>query len=376
LERICVVHLILTSFLGGPERQILEQARHLDPAIFRTALCAFTGRKPDAPFLAQGRRLGLPTIALPTSGPWDMSTLRRTTRALQRLGADVLVTSGSKANFIGHLAARRVRIPHIIISRGWMSKSLANRLYELADRIMVRFADRVVAPCRAKRRELLRLGVPAGRVVTIYNAARAISPSPLSRAEACAALGVEPDSRVVATMGRLSPEKGQRFFVQAAQQVARDFDDARFVLIGDGPERRRLEQQVRRLGLAERVRFTGHLASVDRLTPHFDLYVHPSLTETIANAIFEAMACARPVVATDVGGTAEVIRNGETGLLVAPGDASGLARAISAMLRDPEAATMGLRGQALVKTQFSFQRLAEGYGALYQEVVRRREQGR
>lgn len=370
MDQICVVHLILTSFLGGPERQILAQAQHLDPRLFRTALCAFTGRAADTPFLAEGRRLGLRTVALPTTWAWDLSTIRRTAGALRRLGARILVTSGCKPNFVGHLAARLVRIPHVIISRGWLGGSPSRHLYELADRCLLRFADRVVVTCETKRRELSALGVPRRRLVTVYNAAREIPPSPLSRAEACAALGVEPTDRVVATVGRLSPEKGHRFFVEAAAVLAKQYPDARFVVIGDGSRRARLEEQVRRLNLAGCVRFAGHLKSVDHLMPHFDVYVHPSLTETIANAVFEALACGRPVVATDVGSTAEVVRTGDTGILVPRRDANAIARAIATMLADPRAAAaMGERGRALVKTQYTFERLAEGYAALYLELA-------
>jgi glycosyltransferase involved in cell wall biosynthesis len=146
-----------------------------------------------------------------------------------------------------------------------------------------------------------------------------------------------------------------------------------FLFAGDGPERPRLEATARALGIADRVRFLGHRTDVPELLALCDLFVLPSLYEGLPLSVLEAMAAARPVVASAVGGTDEAVVHGETGLLVTPASAASLCEAISSLLADRERAVrMGRAGQARATREFSVDRMVSGVVAVYEELLQRR----
>jgi glycosyltransferase involved in cell wall biosynthesis len=172
---------------------------------------------------------------------------------------------------------------------------------------------------------------------------------------------------IVFTPARLHTQKGHRYLLAAARQVP----DALFLLAGDGPERDDLQRMAAELGVADRVRFLGHRPDVTKLLLHCDLFVLPSLFEGLPLSVLEAMAAGKPVIATDVGGTDEVVTHGVSGLLVRPADPDALANAINAVLGDPaKAARLGAAGQARVRQLFRAETMVQGVQEVYREVLR------
>jgi glycosyltransferase involved in cell wall biosynthesis len=182
----------------------------------------------------------------------------------------------------------------------------------------------------------------------------------------------DPPSRIVGAAGRLSVEKGFAVLVDAAGRVLREDPAAGIVLFGDGPLREALSEQIRKAGLARRFVFAGFRSDLDRYIPWLDVMVLPSFTEGLPNVVLEACAAGVPVVATAVGGTPEVIEDGENGYLTPPGDAKTLAGSLLAILdSDDLGRGMGASGRRRAREEFTFETQAIQYLRLFGELTGR-----
>jgi L-malate glycosyltransferase len=184
-------------------------------------------------------------------------------------------------------------------------------------------------------------------------------------------LGLPPRAPLVVAVSRLNPMKGIGDYLKAIAILAGRFDEARFVIVGDGASRRDLEDQARRLGLAERVVFTGTRLDVAAILSQATISVAPSLSEGLSNVVLESMAAGVPVVATRVGGTPEILEDGVTGLLVPPCDAPALAGAIGRLLEDETLARrLGEAARERAVTQFSMHHMVRQTEGLYRALLR------
>jgi glycosyltransferase involved in cell wall biosynthesis len=172
-------------------------------------------------------------------------------------------------------------------------------------------------------------------------------------------------------VARMRPVKGHTFFLEAAARVSREIQDARFILVGDGPLRHEIEDRIARLGISDRVHLLGERSDASQLVASFDLAVLASLHEGLPNAVMEAMAAGVPVVATAVGGTRELIVDGETGYLVPPADVLALGERISFALQNEEiSSAIAERGREFVTDRFAVERMVESVESLYDELLR------
>ena len=235
-----------------------------------------------------------------------------------------------------------------------------------------RMAHRVLVNATAVR-DRLRAGGHARRGMTVIRNGVDIDrfvPRPPDAALR-ANLGLPADAPLVVVVSRLNPMKGIDDFVQAVGLLAGRFTAARFVIVGDGGSRRELEDQARRLGLADRMVFAGTRLDVAAILSQAAVSVVPSLSEGLSNVILESMACGVPVVATCVGGTPEMLEDEVTGLLVPPCHAPALAGAIGRLLGDPAMARrMGDAGRARVVARFSMRYMVRQTESLYRALLR------
>jgi glycosyltransferase involved in cell wall biosynthesis len=367
-----VVHLTASPFFGGPERQMLGLADHL-PSRFASTFLSFPERGRCAPFLAEARRRGHAALPLAFDTPKIRDAVRELTYLLRSRAADVLVTHSYKPNVLGRVAARRVGIPHVVVSRGWTGESIKIRMYEAMDRYQLRFADRVVAVSEAQAQKVLRCGVNPSKLEVIRNSARpeAFTTSASGAADRLRANfpQVARVSQVVLAAGRLSPEKGFHVLVDAARDVLRSNPNVGFVLFGEGKERRRLERAVAGHGVSDRFVLPGFASDLDTLLPGADLVVVPSFTEGLPNVALEAAAAGVPVVATAVGGNPEVVVDGSTGRLLPAGDPAALAAEIIAIVSDAGTRTRyGAAAREMMTTEFSFASQARRYVDLFESL--------
>jgi len=330
--------------------------------VFRNSHCPHTE-------VAEAARLeGLKVEIIPCDGKIDRRAVDVIRHCLQIHSIDLVHTHGYKANFYGYLAARGKGVPAVATYHlDWPDRGLALRLYHLFDRLVVRRFGKIAAVSEAVARSLRRSGVPSAKIVTIDNGID-LSPFAQARPILQEEISERPDA-LIGLVGRLTPQKGCEYFLRAAQRVLIDFPRTLFVLVGEGPDRRKLEELVRDLSIAERVIFAGHREDMPGVYASLDILVLPSINEGLPMTLIEAMAAARPVIATPVGAIPKLIIPEQTGLLVNPRDPVGLAAALGRLISNPDLRhRLGRDGQAWVMRRFSAEAMAQQYAEIYQEV--------
>ena len=367
-----IVHLTASTFFGGPERQMLGLADQLSNRASTFVSYAEGGRCGE--FLTEARKRGHSAVELACDTPNVRESLRELADLLRNRAADVLVTHTFKPNILGRIAARRVGIPIICVSRGWTWENLKVRAYEAMDRVNLRFVDHVVAVSAGQGERVRKAGVPGSRISVIRNAARldAFSSVRASGKEVFSDFfpADKPLSPVVLAAGRLSPEKGFDVLLEAVPAVLQQTPTARFILFGEGKERAKLEARAAELGLRGKFLMPGLTAELDRYLAVADVVVLPSYTEGLPNVALEASAAGIPVVATAVGGTPEVVLHEETGLLVPSGQPQKLAEALIRLLQSEELRrTMGDAGQRRMQAHFTFEAQARQYETLFEKIT-------
>jgi glycosyltransferase involved in cell wall biosynthesis len=278
-----------------------------------------------------------------------------------------------KTDLLALLLARRTGIVPLATAHGWTGHSGRERyLYYPADKWLLARYPRVVAVSTDIRNALVRYGARPDRVTVILNSIDpdAFRRDPARRAPVRRELGLADDAIVVGAVGRAEPQKRFDLLLDAmAPLVARD-PRVRVVIAGDGSRLPALTAHAATLGIAGQCVFTGHRPDVADLHNAFDLFVQSSEYEGTPNAVLEAMAMTSPLVATDVGGTAELAADGEHGLIVPPHDVPALTAAVDRVLHDPEAAQARARAaRRRVETDLSFATRTRKLEDIYVELA-------
>ncbi|MEW6183405.1 MAG: glycosyltransferase [Bacillota bacterium] len=374
MNRFKVVHVIRPA-AGGMKRHLLNLLEHTDRDLFEPVVaCPYEEKLFEA--AESGARVF--TVSLPgeIKTARDTAAVLRIAGVLRKEKAVILHAHGSKAGLVGRLAARLARTPVVfftahnsIFYEQW--PEYKRKAFAIAENMLARGTFKIIAVSNALRQELLdREGLQPDRVVTVYNG---IDPAAFRVAEERAALrlrlNLPADAAVVGTVARLAPQKGVRLLIQAAALIPpekRPF----FLIVGDGPLRRELEEAAGDFGVADRFIFTGARTDIPRVLGALDLLALPSVTEGLPLILLEAMAASLPVVATAVGGVPEVVVDGKTGVMVRSADPAGLAWGITQILEEPDLARrMGAAGEKRVSELFTVEKMAGRVMNLYREAL-------
>lgn len=365
-----VMHLRASNFVGGPERQILEHLRQSESDTMHFSLCCFQESGCATELETIAGDYGLDCTCVTAAQPFDLGTIRQLARIIRERQVNLLVTHGYKPNLLGRIASWIERIPTVAVSRGWTYESRRVRFYEFLDRIFLRLADAVVAVSEGQRQKILACGVKPDKVRVIHNAIDlATYPGPAEKSVRTE-LGIPKDGILVATAGRLSPEKNHLGLVDAATRVLAKIPNLYFVVFGEGFLRSELEKAVVDAGIGHRFFLPGFRSDVRSILHEIDIFVLPSHTEGLPNVVLEAFACRKPVVATNVGGTPEVVRQGENGFLVPAGAMDRFAEAIFELASDLELRrNMGDSGYEHVLTAFGYEEQTNAYIDVYSKLL-------
>ena len=296
----------------------------------------------------------------------DFAAGRELRHLIRELRPRVLHLHSSKAGGVGRLAALGMAGLPVVYSPH-ASAAHIGRVYAELERLLGRLrTDRVVAVSPSEAKELSRF-----RFVTPHKLVAVscgIEPDEVLRAAAEASSLAMTEGPLVVAVGRLSEQKNPLLLVRAAGSIVRDVPNARFVWIGDGELRGEVERAIEEAGLRERWTITGWLTNPYALLSRATVFVLPSRYESFGYVTLEAMVLGRPVVATDVAGSRDLVVPGETGRLVPEGDARALASAVAELLRNPsEAARLGAAG-TIRSALFSRERMARGMLEVYQQL--------
>jgi glycosyltransferase involved in cell wall biosynthesis len=374
-----VLHLINSFEIGGTERQAVELLKRLDPKRFDVRLGAL---RKEGPFYEEVRSRFAEVPEFPLTSFYNLNALRqllRLRRLMKRERIEILHAHDFYSGLIGSVAARLAGVRVIACQRHL--KLSDRRVHRWGQRVIQRLAHRILVNSEAIRDYIITRDRAAARKIVVVK--NGISPRAgatehgvgeevrrQAHDELCRELGIDLGAMLVGVTARLQPVKGHRYLIEAAAQVVRINPGAHFVLVGDGPLRGEIENQIAQLGITENVHLLGDRKDAPRLAAAFDLVVLASLHEGLPNAVMEAMAAGVPVVATAVGGTKELIADGETGFLVPAGDASALASRIAFALSN-RAKSIEMAGGAyeFVMDRFGVNRMVESVESLYDEVI-------
>ena len=366
-----VAHLMASPFFGGPERQVLGLAQSL-PAAVQSIFVSFPESGLCQPFLQELHRHGMIAEALEQNSPRLWRSIQELRRTLHKYRVDLLCCHGYKADLLGLPVARQLGLPIVSVSRGWTAATWKVRLYEIVDRFSLWMMDRVVCVSEGQARKVRRVGIPAQQVRVIRNAIctdRFAEPDEPGRAF-LQSFFPRPRKYLIGSAGRFSPEKGFCHLVTAAAEVIRHEPEAGFLLFGTGPLVHSLVEQIAQTGLREHFVLADFRADLDRWLSNFDVFALPSHTEGLPNVVLEAFAARVPVVATAVGGTPEVIEEGQNGFLVPAGQPGLLAERLRHLLQDDRLRqTMGMSGYYRVRDHFTFETQAQQYVQLFHELL-------
>jgi glycosyltransferase involved in cell wall biosynthesis len=348
--RTRVAYVIGELGTGGAEYQLVELLRGLDRAAYDPHVIVLS----EGGFWAsEVRGLGIPLTELASRGQFDLVRVVALRSALRALAPSILHTVLWSANCYGRLAAVGLGIPWVVTAE---RNAIARPRWEVVvERLLDAVTDVYVVNADAVADELVRHGLRREKMRIVHNGVR-LEQFPafqLDRRAARGALGLPPERRVVAQIGRLAPQKDYPTFLRAAALVAARVPDVDFLVVGEGPERAALEQLARSLGLHERVRWLGLRHDVPAILSAAEVMVLTSRFEGLPNVVIEAMAAGAAVVASDVGGCRELVPSSEYGVLVAPGRVDDVAAAVGALLED-EGARQAVASAARTRVEAEF----------------------
>ncbi len=357
--------LIPTLVQSGAEKQLVLLATGLPKSEFDLRVTCLTA---GGPYEEQLANAGVPVSIIGKRFQFDPLALFRLRRQLRERAPHILHTWLFAANSYGRMAVSRRQSTRVIVSErcvdSWKGWQLA------VDRRLVSRTDVLVGNSQAVVDFYRPLGYPESRLRVIPNGVEIPSSPNHSRAEFLQTLGLPDNARLVFVVGRLAVQKRVADLVWSMQLLRQADDRAYLIIVGDGPLRSSLEQYAREVEVASHVRFLGHRPDAASLLHHADLVWQGSEFEGMSNSLMEAMACARPIVATAIPPNQELIQHGVEGFLVNVGDSAGFAQYSLKLINEPELADrLGNTAREHIRTALSVDQMVERYAALYREVL-------
>lgn len=366
-----VLQVIGSMHYGGAEKVVLHLVRQSDRGSISTAVCCtnFLGGIGE-----QLRSQGVPVlVTAPKSHTLRYLGPLKLLRVLRTLCPDIVHTHGLQAiSTVGPLAQVGL-VPPWVHTFHYGNYPYSNERWMWMERVFSRRVDRLIAVANSQRDAIVRfLGIDVERINVVPNGvAMGTEPSdPSTVAMLKQEFGIARHKKVVGTVAVMTEQKGIGFLLDAAARIARADAAVHFLLVGGGPKEQEFRKHAESLGLTDVVTFAGWREDIGQLLQLMDIYVMSSLWEAMPLALLEAMAAGRPIVATDVADNAIVLRDGESGLIVPPGDPESLAEAVSQLLGNAALATrMGSNAELRLRDKYSVDRMVCSYGNIYHELA-------
>jgi glycosyltransferase involved in cell wall biosynthesis len=381
-----VLRVIARLNVGGPALHVTYLSRGLAERGYETTLVAGDVARGEASMAWVAEQAAVDVVRLPglsrELSPFrDLVATVRLARLIRRLRPHVVHTHTAKAGAVGRAAAllagrRNARVVvhtfHGHVLRGYFG-ALGSGVFLLIERFLARTSDVLVAVSPEVRDELVRIGVAPAAKFAVIRLGIELEPRVAAdedRAEIRRRLGIGPDRFVVGWLGRMTAVKRTADLVDALVALRGRKVDACLLLVGDGADRTALELRAKELGVARHCYFLGYQDDVGPWYAAIDAFALTSANEGTPVVVIEAMAAGRPVVATDVGGVSDVVRDGEDGFLVAPGDTGRMAERLARLAHDPGLRErLGAAARLRVLGRYGVDRLVGDVDELYRSLL-------
>jgi glycosyltransferase involved in cell wall biosynthesis len=390
-DPIRILRVIARLNVGGPALHVSHLSRELDQRGYETTLVAGRVGQGEGSMEYFAEELGVQPLYVSElqreiSAAPDAFAVHRLVQLIRQFRPDILHTHTAKAGAVGRAAAMlagSARPPVVVhtfhghVLRGYFTPNRA-RVFQQIERILAHYSDALIAVSPQVRDDLVGLGVaPAGKIAVIrlgLDLERRVATDPAARAVVRGKLAVPEESFLIGWLGRMTEIKRANDLLTAFARLRKRGVDAHLALVGDGPLRGALEEFAAELGVSDRTRFVGFRESVGEFYSAFDAVALTSANEGTPVTVIEALASGLPVVATDVGGVADVVRDGRSGFLVAARDVGAIAERLEELAQDPELRTrMGQEGCRYVVPRYSVPRLVEDVDRLYRTLLQQRQ---
>lgn len=367
MTKIRILEIIGDSTLAGAPRHLLSLLENFDYKKFSLFVIA-----PPGPLAGEIRGLkkniDLETVSM--NSKLDLGAIRKIKSQIKKIKPDIIHVHGTRAGSLGRLAAIGFKVPVIYTEHLWtknykLPSRLAHRIQLIGLWFLDMFTTLNIAVSQAVKDFMVDNQISRDeKVIVIFNA---ISPSKKQ------AKIFEGKEVVIGSVGTLNLQKGMQYLIAAMPQVLKEFPKVRLEIVGEGPFRKNLEKQIKKMKLGGAIHLTGFIKDIEEKLADFDLYVQPSLSESFGLAIIQAMSLGLPVIATNAGGIPEIVTTGKTGILVEPAKPKALADAILKLLRDPKKAKELAKLAAQdVKIKFNLEDMVKETEKVYETLAQSR----
>jgi glycosyltransferase involved in cell wall biosynthesis len=374
MKKVKVLHITSTRYgIGGVEKLLLDMSGKYDTERFDISYCnLFCDADGKGVFPVELRKRGLKVFEVKGKRWAEVPQMVfRVVRLLRSEKFDIVHLHMLKATIVGGLASQFYRGTKVVLTKHYtdiLSKHSA--AIKKLDNHFTKSANKIVAISEYVKADMVNLSIPTEKIVVIYKRTDNSAFDPLAKES-----WPNPDVRkeaafLIGTVGSLTARKGHKYLFEAISIVAERYGEIRLIVIGEGPEKQRLTDISKELGLGDRLTMAGFQENVAPLLKSLDLYVHPSIHEPFGIAILEAMTAGKCVIGTNVDGVPEIVLDGRTGILVNPASSSEIANAICRLMEDPSLLQrLGTQGREVVKERFMIENTVRGYENIWQNVM-------
>jgi glycosyltransferase involved in cell wall biosynthesis len=375
MEKINILHVYQNSKVGGIQQQILNIMKGYDRNVFRPVFCCLGPKKEMGEEI---EKLGFNSIALNRVRYHRFSPgiIPDIYRIIKKERIHIVRTHKYRANLYGRIAGWLANAPVIIaslhIDYGNKDEYFGRKM---ANRMLARITDTIIAVSDSVKNDSVRYDrIDPSRIIVIHNGVDTLAFNPEGTfRDISKDLSIEKEDMVIGCVGRIVHSKGLSYLLEALPEILHRYRSVKLLIVGDGSLKEDLREQARRLRILDRVIFAGRRRDIPDILSRMNVFVIPSIKEGLPNAILEAMAMGKPVVATNVGGIPEVVQHGVSGLIVPPRDVERIARSVITLIDEPgKAKNMGEKARGFIMEQYSMQSTVQKWQTLYLTLLERK----
>ncbi|MBS1113636.1 MAG: glycosyltransferase [Nitrospirae bacterium] len=368
-----ILHILPGLWVGGVQSQLLTVLGNYDRSRFYPIVCSLSG------IGTIGRKMedmGVEVHCLNKLGNrLDLTIIQDLYRLMKKREIKIVRTHQYHANLYGRIAANLAGVPCIVVS----IHNIYNRDRKIHRRMINRFlaglTDKIIAVSETVGRDIIKYdSIPKNKIMVIYNGIETNRFLHMSNGSAVRTEFKIPSSvSVIGIVGRLVHQKGHKYLLEAMVRIKARFPGSMLLIVGDGPLKGELTAYARDRGLGKDVIFAGSRMDIPDLLSAMDIFVFPSFREGLGNALLEAMAAGKPIIATDVAPMREIINSEEVGILVPPKDSNALASAIEVLMSDRvRAEALGGAARRRALSFFDIKNTIDNYTGLFEDIMRRK----
>jgi glycosyltransferase involved in cell wall biosynthesis len=368
-----VLHVISALPVGGVENQLCLVLKSYDRARVLPCVCSLSDKGEVGKEIEAA---GIEVVNLNRlRHGFDWSIVKELAQIIRHRDIAVVRTHQYHANLYGRLAAWLCRVPCIVPSIHNVYTRDRKIHRRVLNNILGRVSDRVIAVSGAVKDDVIAFdGISPDKITVLYNGVEEGRFAGVDTAGARSVLGIPEDGIVVGTVGRLTHQKGQKYLLEAMPAVLKEFPGALLLVVGDGPAVNGLRELVKQAGLDGSVIFTGSRRDVPAMLAAMDIFVFPSLWEGLPNALIEAMAAGKTIIATDIKPNREVLGHEQAGVFVPCEDSTAIAAGITQLLRDRGLASrLAYAAQKRALATFTISRTVSAYTDLFEEILNKKD---